>query len=1010
MKSKTASILGIVLIFLFETISTFAQTKTNKEALEKISSEQATLSAAQKAEAVEYARLNGIPVSSLSEDGQFVEIQYIDAFGQPHFYITDNSAAAASISTNQVHPGGNAGLTLTGEGITLRVWDAGAVRTAHQELTGRVVMGDGSATLQQHSTHVAGTMMASGVKPTAKGMSPAAQLRAFDWNSDASEMAAEAANGALVSSHSYGYARGWYSSGGIWYWAGNTSISTQEDYLFGFYDAQAQSWDNVSFNAPYYLICKSAGNDRNEGPTGAPYPKDGPNDCIAHAGVGKNILTVGAVNDIPGGYTGPSSVVMTTFSSWGPVDDGRVKPDIVANGYGLYSTDKDNNTDYATLSGTSMSTPSVAGSLALLQEHWSELHSGVYMKASTLKALVLHTADEAGTANGPDYQFGWGLMNTRTAALKISEDQTFNAVDELVLNNGATYTRTVHSNGSEPLKVTIVWTDPAGTPLSPQLDPVTPMLVNDLDLRLTMAASTYYPWKLDRNNPNNAATNSSENNVDNVEMVYIASPAAGDYTITIDHDGTLSGGSQAFSIIIGGATEATPAPPVANFTADDTTPNVGQVVNFTDLSTNSPTTWSWTITPSTVSFVNGTAATSQNPQVTFDVAGIYSVELTVTNAFGTNTKTEANYVTASNPPPPCATNPNPVSGSTGVTIDPVLSWSAVTGADGYKVYFGTDNPPASYITQPGTSYTPGTLAYSTMYYWKVVPFNASGEATGCSTWSFTTENDPNYSVDYSESFEAGFGMWTQATNDQMDWTRWSGATPTSKTGPSGAYNGTYYIYTEATGNIAKEAHLTSTFNLTGIFDPEISIWYHMYGNQMGSLYVDASINNGSTWTNLWFKTGQQHTAMTKPFTNAVISLASYANQPAVILRIRGKVGSGERSDMAVDLVHVRQAGNYSPGGGGNPGHQNGENLAQGFGSEGQAIDFYCYDHNLVIRNLSGEFIKGRVTIYNVTGQIVQTFEMGGASDFTMSTGLETGLYIVRFAGDRLTYTEKVLIK
>ena len=88
-------------------------------------------------------------------------------------------------------------------------------------------------------------MIASGVQSTAKGMAPSADLRAFDWNSDEAEMASEAANGALVSNHSYGYGRGWVWTGTAWSWYGNTSISTQEDYLFGFYDSQAQDWDQI---------------------------------------------------------------------------------------------------------------------------------------------------------------------------------------------------------------------------------------------------------------------------------------------------------------------------------------------------------------------------------------------------------------------------------------------------------------------------------------------------------------------------------------------------------------------------------------------------------------------------------------------------------------------------------------------------------------------------------------------------------------------------------------------
>ena len=95
------------------------------------------------------------------------------------------------------------------------------------------------------------------------------------------------------------------------------------------------------------------------------------------------------------------------------------------------------------------------------------------------------------------------------------------------------------------------WTDIAGTPTGAVLDPTTKMLVNDLDLRITKDTSTYYPWKLIAASPSNAATNSGDNNTDNVEKVEVSSPVAGQYTITVTHKGTLSS-SQNFSLIISG--------------------------------------------------------------------------------------------------------------------------------------------------------------------------------------------------------------------------------------------------------------------------------------------------------------------------------------------------------------------------------------------------------------------------------------------------------------------------
>jgi hypothetical protein len=171
------------------------------------------------------------------------------------------------------------------------------------------------------------------------------------------------------------------------------------------------------------------------------------------------------------------------------------------------------------------------------------------MRASTLKALVIHTADEAGPSPGPDYQFGWGLLNTAKAAKIISGKGNIAIINEQTLNNGATYTLNVNATGREPLRVTICWTDPPGTPPAPSLNPPNPMLVNDLDLRVD--GDTYKPWILDPSNRSAAAT-TGDNFRDNVEQVYVQNPSPGNHVITVTHKGTLSGGAQVFSIIVSG--------------------------------------------------------------------------------------------------------------------------------------------------------------------------------------------------------------------------------------------------------------------------------------------------------------------------------------------------------------------------------------------------------------------------------------------------------------------------
>ncbi|HET6564342.1 MAG TPA: S8 family serine peptidase, partial [Xanthomonadales bacterium] len=405
------------------------------------------------------------------------------------------------------------------------------------------------------------------------------------------EMAAAAAGGQLVSNHSYGIAAGWIYTGLLppqqWWWIGG-EFNTGEDPNFGYYDSETQLWDQIAFDAPYYLIVKAGGNDRTDiGPSpGEEYrvidqdgntiefstlPRD-PDcwptgyDCLPTNSVAKNILTVGAVDDLYGGYKqaeGPSSVAMADFSSWGPSDDGRIKPDLVGNGMFLYSTWPD-SPYYAVAAGTSMAAPNISGSLLLLQQHYQNLHgTDQFMRSATLKALAIHTADEAGPAPGPDYAFGWGLLNSLKAADAISTDFTGGdqSIIEATLSNGATdsWPITLSTQGGT-LTATLVWTDPPGTPPAPATDPANLMLVNDLDLRIVQGGSTWQPWILDPANPSAAAT-TGDNFRDNVEQVQVSGESAGSYTVQVNHKGgLLDGTAQAYSLVIG----EEPPPPVSN--------------------------------------------------------------------------------------------------------------------------------------------------------------------------------------------------------------------------------------------------------------------------------------------------------------------------------------------------------------------------------------------------------------------------------------------------------------
>ncbi|MEM6271307.1 MAG: S8 family serine peptidase [Bacteroidota bacterium] len=530
---------------------------------------------------------NGYPIRESTVSGGVSEIQKPFRDDYYEYDATDNLISAQTIGTDRVRFGGGLGLDLTGAGFNVWIWDGGTV-TPHVEFVGRFSAGGKGDFLlaNRHATHVSGTLISSGnANPLSQGMATQAELKYETFNFDVSEMMLAAAEGALLSNHSYGRRCGWWASAANWYWYGDISVSLQEDYRFGFYSLEAKEFDQVAYAAPYYTIVKSAGNDRDDTgpPVGAshfvqsgggwvlattPRNPDGAYDCLPPRGTAKNILTVGAVDDIPGGYVQPSDVVIAGFSSWGPTDDGRIKPDLVANGIGVFSTI--DTFGFASYSGTSMSAPAVTGSIVLLQEHYSRTHNFDLMRSATVRALVIHTADEAGIFPGPDYAHGWGLMNTATAALHIGEDAgTPDLIRELTLAPGDTFRYDfIYSGQFDPyLKATIAWTDPSGTPVTPQVDPAALMLVNDLDLRIQMlgpSVVTYSPWILDPFNPGNPAT-TGDNFRDNVEVVHLPNPVVGaSYRVVVTHKGSgLSNNlPQHFSLILSGidlpATAATP--------------------------------------------------------------------------------------------------------------------------------------------------------------------------------------------------------------------------------------------------------------------------------------------------------------------------------------------------------------------------------------------------------------------------------------------------------------------
>ncbi len=550
-----------------------------------------------KAAAVERARDAGLPIRDVFPDGRVREIADWDG-DTPLYFITQNANAAISTGANLLRA---MPFVLDGSGWTVGVWDGGAVRATHRELTGRVRIMDG-APVDDHATHVAGTIGASGVSASARGMAVAVGIDSYDWNNDASESTARGASYGgepdklYLSNHSYGYISGWLYMGPsatprwIWYGSGTTAAGYEDD--FGRYNAYAREIDGRLYNLPYYSIFWSAGNDRTDNPVAGESvalteggtvrtydaashpPGDGTYkngyDTIGYYALGKNVITVGSVNDaVTSGQRDVSQATVSAFSSWGPADDGRIKPDLMANGATLYSPIGTGDANYATYSGTSMAAPNAAGTAVLLHE-WHTRHvPGAYLRASTLKGLLIHTADDLGTP-GPDYRTGWGLINGRRAAEQLLLAAT-NAILPSLIERTLTAAEGRHVqpfvwDGVSPIRATLCWIDPAGSTRIAH-DDRTRNLVNDLNLHLVDPnGNLHLPFVMpfvgvwttaSMAEPATTGTNTT----DTVEQVLVTAPETpGLWQAVVSFSGTLVNNQQPYALLLSGAGSAPPEP------------------------------------------------------------------------------------------------------------------------------------------------------------------------------------------------------------------------------------------------------------------------------------------------------------------------------------------------------------------------------------------------------------------------------------------------------------------
>ena len=691
---------------------------------------------ADKRKAIAVALTKNWPLSIKDADGNFSELMRLSADGFPLYYSTQNVNAARTTRANHLNSGGSLGLTLNGQGMVVREWDGGNVRASHNAFDGRVAVIDNpsSSSTASHPTHVCGTMVASASPSAVRGMAYQANARTFDWDSDDSEAISEAQLGMLISNHSYGVPI-------------TNAGTTLPSWFIGSYSSEANIWDELAYNAPYYLPVMSAGNDgQNEN---NPDPVLFGYDKLTSNKTAKNNLVIASCEDVAApsnGTVNTANIIISSFSSQGPTDDLRVKPDITGNGSNLTSTSNTSNTATTIMSGTSMASPNIAGTLVLIQQHYKNVTNS-FMRAATLKGLACHTADDGGNV-GPDANFGWGLLNAKKAAETITANGLTSWISEENLNTGQVFTMNVNSNGTTPLIASITWTDLPGQVNNgnlPANDP-TPALVNDLDIRITKNTTTYFPWKLN-SDPSLPAIRTEDNSVDNVEQVKIDTPTAGQYTITVTSKGALVTGSQKYSLVITGINSAF----AINSTSDNLTVCASQnaVYTFNYAQTGSgTTTFSAVDLPSGASASFSPATLSANGIVSMTITGLTNItpnEYFVGIKGTSTTETEIRYksLRVFNATFQPITLQSPTNSQNGLSTSTNLLWNSQTNAQLYRVQVSISPNFTTFVIDDlvaATEYYVSGLSQASRYYWRVIPSNdcGAGLATNAAVYSFDT--------------------------------------------------------------------------------------------------------------------------------------------------------------------------------------------------------------------------------------------------------------------------------
>jgi hypothetical protein len=446
--------------------------------------------------------------------------------------VERNDSARLASEVDELHAEPYAYL---GSGVSVMVYDGNVANASHPDFGDRLSVREDTS-VGNHATWVSGVIAGDGSASGGvyRGMAPAATIQSYKHDvqgegwlysdpSDIEEDFGDALNvhGAVIANVSLGT---------------NVSFNGFPCEWTGDYNVTSSVIDAVvrgSLGAPFRVVW-SAGNERSSARCEDEQIDGGYHSIVPPAGA-KNHITVGAINS--------DDESMTSFSSWGPTDDGRIKPDLTASGCQVSDDGGITTTSvsgYATVCGTSFSAPVVTGIGALVIEAWRERYPGRQdLQNSSLKALLANTGADLGNP-GPDCQFGYGTVRARAAIDAVLAG----AVVESDVTSGETTAFTMEVPEGQPeIRLTLAWDDHAGIPLSSRA------LVNDLDLvLLDPDGGRHFPWTIDPADPAAPAVQDAEDHLNNIEQITVLAPLPGTWQVqVVGTDVPL--GPQAFGIV-----------------------------------------------------------------------------------------------------------------------------------------------------------------------------------------------------------------------------------------------------------------------------------------------------------------------------------------------------------------------------------------------------------------------------------------------------------------------------